>query len=148
MKYKLAIVDEIEAPVGVTDMGNYNNMPAPVREIDVYEYASMMKHYSPLYIEHRQITTGVFEHRDVTIYWFDECGVANQWPATTGAVKRKGKWTMEQEEIHYYYIGCDHKFVTISQKECENRQIYHAGYQWGVRECTKCGVIQSYDTSG
>ena len=45
-------------------------------------------------------------------------------------------------------LGCEHKRMkSLSQEECHNRKIYHAGRCYSVSECLDCGDIHAVDSS-
>ena len=44
--------------------------------------------------------------------------------------------------------SCIHEMREVRYEECMERGIKHYGMCWHVQECTKCGNISAYDSSG
>jgi hypothetical protein len=126
-------------PCWVKDMGSYNRMPVPYREITEEDYIQKAAYYSPEYMESRQVydkdLIAIGTYANVTIYWYESNGIAIVWP--------KGA-----EKVRYFSIGCTHKnSVGLSKDECDKRGIYHGGRCYHVSECSDCGYISEIDSS-
>jgi len=48
----------------------------------------------------------------------------------------------------YFRIGCEHKWIELSQAESKKRGISHYGNCWHVNYCDECGEVWTYDSSG
>lgn len=135
-------------PDSVTKHGHFNEMPKPWREATYHEYARQRGCCSPSYFESRNVLEQAEDGvtiGNVTIEWFHNTGFAvrmpNKWHCESG------RGVVYDEPIRYFKIGCDHDNRELSQQECQKRGIKHMGRCWHVVECTKCGHIESYDSS-
>jgi uncharacterized protein with PIN domain len=52
------------------------------------------------------------------------------------------------DKVRYFRVGCNHQYVECSHERVKEKGIRHFGNCWHVTECTKCGHIYSYDSSG
>lgn len=125
--------------------GNYNTMPQPYKEITEDEYIHKTMSYSPKYSEYRQVR-GLLPDRMMSchIHWYSGFGIAIVHPNRWGMKDGKIHW---EERTLYYLIGCDHKMVELSQKQCRERGITHFGMCWHVYECAHCGYTKAEDSS-
>jgi hypothetical protein len=122
--------------------GDYNDAPPNFKEITEEEFAqSMFFTYSPEYTEYRQILLDPDSKRkealSVKLYFFFDgngFGMANDY------------WA---KKVRYFrFKKCDHKAVELSPVEARKKGIVHHGNCYHVLECSKCGYIHSYDSSG
>lgn len=128
---------------GVTNYGTFNKMPEPFSPCaDPHDYLHHAYTYSPLGTEFRQIPGIDFgleddkkPYRSYHIEWYGDQG----W-AVTYDYWRKLLLTVR--------LGCDHNYKELSVEEAKKRGIIHWGMCYHVLECSKCGHIISYDSSG
>jgi hypothetical protein len=118
-----------------------NHAPRGWREITEKEFAqSLFFSHTPDKIDHRQIL--YVNGKEVTgpmiaaflYYFYDGTGIAVSSDFWNG-------------KVHYYHFGCSHKYTELGYDTCQKRGFYHAGNCWHVSECSKCGFIESHDTS-
>jgi len=139
-----------EKPAWITDMGNWNNLPKPIKPTTADEFYNLLHENSPT-AEHRQIydkenILGVEEsYANVKIFWFSRCAILMVLP--TKWTSRKDGGIVYTDQPKYFHVGCEHKFRGLGQKECAERNIYHAGRCYSVGECTECGIIVASDSS-
>jgi hypothetical protein len=134
--YKVTHDDEY---IGVAN--EFNHAPEGWREITEKEFAqSLFFSYAPDKTDHRQIFYINGKPIDgpcisaFLYYFYDGTGVALSNDFWGG-------------KVHYYHFGCEHNYVEISVQECQKRGIFHAGNCYHVSECSKCGRIDSVDSS-
>lgn len=126
-------------------LGNFNDPPAGWRQVTEEEFVqkSMLRMYTPQYVEYKQIVEDkdkpYFERKpSIHCHLFlfhDGTGFAMEFKYWEG-------------KVNYYMFGCQHDYVELSPQTCRERGITHYGNMWHVTECTKCGNIDSYDSSG
>jgi hypothetical protein len=88
---------------------------------------------------------GFPDYYDVFVFW-DGTGVAWKrcWKYDFKSIPPDVENDMT---IKFYKFGCHHKFRELGGRECNERDIYHAGNCYHVQECTLCGFIEAHDTS-
>jgi len=129
----------------LSDFGDHNRLPQPWREIDVNEYIHKSFIWCVNYRDFRQPLDekGGFTG-NLYIYWYHNFGIG---------VRPPNKWTLKDNKIvytepfRYFYFGCEHKNIELSQAECRKRGISHHGMCYHVYECSQCGYIESQDSS-
>lgn len=124
------------------DETSYNDFPKGWRAISQKDFVQgPFFHYNPSLIESRQMYDksqkdwNTKPMLSATLYWFHD---------GTGVAMANDYW---KGEINYYAFGCQHDYKSLSQEECHQRKIYHGGRCYHVSECSKCGYINSYDSS-
>jgi len=142
--YKLQHTNDKPSVPGMTEYGDHNNPPEPWKQITVDEY--IRNSHFPEYVERRQLMDFNGRHyADVKIEWYHSRAymtvMPNKWKLVDGEV-------VYDEDMEYYQIGCNHEYRELSQAECRTRGISHFGMCYHVTECTQCGHIYSYDSSG
>jgi hypothetical protein len=124
-------------PEGFTKKwGNYNDAPPGWTKITQKELIQKthFENYMPDFIETRQIRTKE-TYLTVRLYFYSN---------NTGVGIHCDYWS---GKITYYRFGCSHNYRGLSMDECFARGLYHAGKCYHVSECSKCGDINSVDSS-
>lgn len=121
-------------------LGNFNDAPYNWHEITEEEFAkSMFGSYTPMYIDYKQIIDRDSPGRSMLpvklFLMHDGTGFGMNFDYWGGKVR-------------YFRFGCEHKYSELSAQECRERGISHFGKMYHVEECSKCGHIDAYDTSG
>lgn len=128
------IVSQDQSP----DPNRYNDPPNGLREISETEFAkSTFFTYPILAIEFRQVLIGD-SYKHLNIFWMN----TNPKHADGFAVSAD-YWG---GKVTYYRVGCDHRFVELSQEESERKGHRHWGMCYHIFECEKCGKIEKYDS--
>ena len=121
--------------------GKFNDFPPNWREVTEAEIAtrSAGRCYSPVLREYRQMGTCVPGGEPLlpaTLeYYHDGSGRAlhhDYWG-------RRLRWFM--------FERCAHTYAELSMAEARAAGIYHGGRCYHVNRCTKCGYVNSYDSS-
>lgn len=117
----------------------YNDLPPGWRELTEEEFAkSQFGRYSPNYFGYKQIfTTENGQQKFLPIHWLS-------YVDGTGLAIHTDYW---KGKVRYFFFGCDHDYKGLSQQECRERGIYHAGRCYHVAECQKCKFINAVDSS-
>ena len=133
------------------DFGSWNVPPKPLIPISKHDYYQKTHSNLPKFIEYRQLQ-GLPDQKhwvdSVRIEWYRDFGIVIRPPAewTCDDNYHYGvKWT---DETSYYLVGCDHKWVELSQQESREIGIDHYGMFCHVYRCPKCGSIDVTDSSG
>jgi len=115
--------------------GGYNSLPPNMIEINQSEYIDLITRTVIEYSDHRQAF-------DKSTKNYCQCQLM---------VFNTGLGVMASMEVgnykFYKFAPCHHEYKEISYDECKARGISHHGHCWHVTECTKCHVINSYDSS-
>ena len=124
----------------------FNQFPVGMREIEAHEFWNLMRNV-PSRIEFRQPFIPACEEFPFGCYWGD---LFLYYRTDVEGVAYSLEWGDNMQFwVRYFWFGpCRHILKEISQKECIERGIAHFGMCWHVVECTKCGRIHSYDSSG
>ena len=125
---------------GVTNYGNYNNLPTPLAAADAHDFLSKLFSYSPIATDRRQ---AVFDFDDGSyprtksfiVYWFHDEAFAITYD-------------YESEEMLVIRIGCEHEYEELSRDTCAKRGIMHWGMNFHVYKCIHCEHILMQDSSG
>lgn len=111
-------------------VGGYNDLPPNIREISEKEFAqSMFFSYSPIHIDHRQVTRGAEKFVkglfQIQIYWFHNGSYVALHNDFWGGKIR-------------FFVGeiCQHEVEGVNVGNCLNRYT-----------CTKCGYEYTVDSS-
>lgn len=117
--------------------GDYASFPPNFREITEQEFVDMAPFtWGPAKIEFRQMMK---EHGvpalPAQLYFFRD--------GTGYAMSTDHK----AHQVHYYRFGCEHEYKSLTRAECHERNIYHGDGRYHVRECAKCGYLESLDSS-
>lgn len=133
-----------EAEAHEAAYGRGNDAPPGFREITAEEFASgLFFVYGFEKVEYRQIKpefVGPDEkyYLGIKLFYFHD-GTGVGMAASQDLGSRTG--------VRYFVFGCAHKYRSIGQTECRERDIPHFGRCWHVNECLECGHIDAYDTS-
>ena len=133
--------EEFTLPKGVDEFGSYNWMPKPFREAHVDEFIHSTSHYTPHFMEYRQVKDlPELGFTAVRIYWYAYQGwgvrFPNKWHSRRPD-EGEGYSIVWEEPFYYYKIGCDHHMKTVE----------HRGKHEERLECPKCGTTYWIDTS-
>lgn len=126
----------------INDIGNYNSMPTPWKEINVNKYIHKRSSNIPIKFESRYVLHDNVGR--VNIDFFNDFALAVRLPEKWKLVNDEIVYT---EDFKYYLIGCDHSYKELSYIECKEKGIPHYGRCWHVNECEHCGKISSVDSS-
>lgn len=150
-------------PKGVTDPGTHNLMPKPWRKMSEHAANHHFRMWMPHHIDLRQVHdledeevgivpdtgSGWPRLHNVYVHWFHDFGIGVRYPEKWhSGDDGYGGSIIYDEPTTYYKIGCDHQMAELTREECGNRGIIHHGNCWHVTECTLCGWLNSYDSSG
>jgi hypothetical protein len=118
-------------------LGGYNSLPPNWAEITEKEFSqSNFFSYTPEFVEFRQAPLdGTFTGIHL-FHFFDGTGVALTRDYWKGTVR------------YFKFAACEHSLVELSGEDCRAAGIHHAGNCYHVYRCTKCGFVQSMDSSG
>ena len=105
---KIVYANDFEQPPGITNLGGFNEMPQPFKEIDINQYIRFT-HNTPQYLEYRQVYNlpNYNTMRVVNISWYHNYGIA---------VLRPLEWKIQEgkiiytEPFRYFLLGCDHQW--------------------------------------
>lgn len=123
--------------------GSFNIAPPGFREVTAEEFANSLPPWCVVATEYRQLRRDANNEPlprmiDGTLHLFgDQTGFMIEHHYVRG----------NGYELKYYLFGCKHAFRELSRKEAGQRGIQHFGMCYHVYECTKCGYIQSIDSS-
>lgn len=140
-RWKLVDVQESEfaKPEWVESLGSYNVMPTPYTEITQDDWVAYIRTWGLVgeFYDSRQVLDLPDTHgfARVQISWYHDRGMAIVHPN-------------KEADLKFYRIGCYHKHRELSQAECRERGIYHAGNCYHVSECATCGHVEAVDSSG
>lgn len=123
-----------------------NRLPKPYVEVQADDYYHFASIWTPEALEFDQVLIGN-TIRDVRIEWYHNCAFALVWPDKWRCGTNGEPSIVYEEPIRYFRIGCQHELKELGVDECRRRGIDHFGRCWHVQECTKCGLIESYDSS-
>lgn len=133
--------DEFTLPTGIEEAGSYNFMPKPFREAEADEYYHHVAHYTPLFMEYRQVKDlPGLGFSAVRIHWYVRQGWAIRYPNRWRSRRPEdgeGYSLIWEEPIRYYKIGCDHLFRTVERKGQHDER----------RECEHCAASMWVNTS-
>lgn len=150
--YQLKIVKDFEKPIYLTDFGQYNTFPNPWRPTHEHEFIHTHAIWIPKHVEYRQISMPDlnFHFKPCHIHYWHHMAIAVVFPQKWRCGDKKhNEWNIVYEEpVLYFKIGCEHEIKELSVDECYKRGIKHFGHCWHVEECTKCGYLNEYDSSG
>lgn len=138
---KLEMLTDGEKKAHEGKTGDYNKFPPGWRQITEKDACnSMFFRYFPVLVEYRQmlLTDGSRGYVAAYLYHYHDgtgIGVAED---------------RRNDKIEWYAFGCAHSYRTLSPEECSARtpKIYHWGRFCHVYECSKCGHVESVDSSG
>lgn len=144
-----------EKPDWVEDMGSFNSLPKPIRKSNFQEFLHVYKHAIPheeirqvMGEDNKNILKGQYSYTPVKILWFRNVAFALTMPQNWHTDKSNGRCDIVYDDpIRFFRIGCEHEYRELSQKECKEQNIYHAGRCWHVNKCEKCSHIEAYDSS-
>ena len=149
----------MKQPEYVKSMGNYNNLPDPIRPSDIHEFLHVYGHSTPIEEEFRQIMgkdkdflggNKKYSYIPVKILWFGTQAflmtMPMDWDIDRGESGKESK-IVYHDLPRYFKVGCDHQFNELSQKESREIGVYHGGSCYHVIKCTKCGLVDAYDSS-
>jgi hypothetical protein len=146
MPYQLSWTNNPKVPDGINDKHS-NGMPTPFREIDWHEFIYYSGRYCIQFIDNERWVLN-FPKPDqsitLTIYWYHDFGVGFTKPS---GWHLKGQKIVYNEDVKYFYFGCEHQNRELSYQDCLARKIYHGGRCYHVVECVKCKRISAYDSS-
>lgn len=137
--YAIRHDDKLKAPDGT----GYNDFPVGWHEVEQKEVVEYCFRYVPGMMEYRQMLArdeqGKFDlnkpYVSGQLFWFVD--------GTGYAVVDN----FRERRLQYFRFGCAHEWRSLSQAECHERKIYHAGKCYHVSECTKCRYIDAVDSS-
>lgn len=125
----------------------HNRLPTPFAEVPREDYLHFAGIWSPEAIQYDQVLIDG-QIRSVRIEWFHNCAFAIVWPSdwTTGG---KGQpRIIYRDNTRFFRIGCEHEWRELGAQEARAKGLEHWGMCWHVMECSKCGFIESHDSSG
>lgn len=138
---KVTSIDEGEfkKPCYIDDMGTYNTMPRPYREISWHEFFHRWA-YCMQFVEHRQITEEEFGFMSLHIMYFHKEALAvsspSDWHLGKDRFGRDG--LLWDEKPRFFRIGCEHDFEPFGA------QYMHLH----TSKCKKCGYTETVDSLG
>lgn len=137
------------------DYGRYNDPPPNLKEITREEFDARVIHgsYVPEFIEHKQIRpTPEFQKQfklgdsfvKMTLYiYHDGTGVAS-----TSRYERNDRTNQYEYSARFFkFAKCEHVMRELSQAQCREQGLYHAGRCYHVSKCEKCGYVSAVDSS-
>jgi hypothetical protein len=124
-----------------------NHRPKNFREIDANEFAqSKFFSYTPSYIGYEQFEWNGEWLMGHMYVFYDNTGIFIT--SDSRAERNANGRTGYRYYPRYFKFGaCIHTHRELSQQEARSRDIPHYGRCYHVNECTKCGFIESYDSS-
>ena len=132
-------------------MGGYNDPLPNMREITEKEFAqSHFFSYDAVGYGHKQILPTPLRKAGVepATNGHHDCMTSVKYFVYhdgTGVAMTSDYWA---GKVRYFHFAvCDHEMVELSGAECDAKGIQHYGRCWHVRECKKCGYVQSSDSS-
>lgn len=152
MFYKIAQIDKQPTFSYITKEQSGDSLPEPYVECTENEFIQACSLFVPEHIQYCQVVVPSQPDkkyvRNSTIFFLRDRAVAIVWPIEW----RCGKKDVEPpvvytEPIRYFRIGCIHAWQELSQSECTERGVYHAGRCYHVYECTKCKFQKWQDSS-
>lgn len=142
---------EFTPPLGVVDVGHYNKMPEPYREVSAHDYWHWPQIWIVDFSESRQITgyhnpelTSKGGYLDVKIQWSWWGGFGihgpKKWELNNGEdiPFLEGNIIYDLTGIRYFMFGCKHDFQEVARK----------GMHYHQTKCVHCGMNWNYDSSG
>jgi hypothetical protein len=124
-------MEEFPKPKYMVDMGSYNTMPVPYKEITHDEFMHSFFIYCLEVQDYRQVheepNNRMSKLLITRFFWFQTFGIAIQ----------EFQYYPEQK-YKYYRLGCEHN----KTKEVSSWDCYHKV------DCLDCGLHWEYDSSG
>lgn len=144
------VITEMVKPRWIKDLGTYNILPSPHREVNQQKFLEHLAQEKINFIEFRQIPDPRRMEQlpkvlgrtisyiiNCRIFYFHKVAYAEFY-----------FYDENQYTPFYYEIGCEHQWKELSPKECREKKIFHGGACFHVSECQVCGTISSVDSSG
>lgn len=135
MYYALSIKTEpLVKPKYISDMGTFNKLPTPWKDITADRYCHLAFTYTPHAIEFKQVRELKEYRANIYISYFHKYALGVVPPQS---------WTLKNQEIiytepiRYLYIGCEHKF--------QEKTVGHCLHEYS---CELCGLQETVDSSG
>jgi len=124
----------------LNELGEFNEMPQPFRQIDENEYINLTRNQVPEFREYRQIVLGNPCVSEVNIYYYPQCAVAIAYPDNWHSKDGRVTWN---EGLRYYRIGCNHQWRDMTEDERHQRDIrlYRGDH---AKVCDSCGQVWCY----
>ena len=128
---------------GVTNFGEYNDIPTPFREIDLNEYISLSGQCAN-YRDFRQVPWPNGPYRNLHIDWYSSYGIGLLYPSNWKLIDNKVIW---KEHLIYLLLGCEHKnSVELSGEERRKAgAIGNCMHAWKCKDCGHISVVDSSD---
>jgi hypothetical protein len=135
IKKLVHIEHDIEKPIWLENLGDYNTLPDPCVQCSQEEFLNYMLSESIIMEEFRQVRLVKDNYMaalyNARIFWYFGCGYI---------VIRK--WVTNKEWHEFYRLGCNHEWAPLGEEDWKKRRgCFH------VDRCSKCGMIQEYDSS-
>lgn len=120
---------EFKLPSYLTDLGNFNNLPAPFTKCDFTEFYRIFVIYSPFAVDFRQLLdSSKYDiengHINYRIYFYGPIGYAVSWDYD------------DPSKSTVYRLGCPHQWELVTNRMCYRKY-----------RCIECGCEYEVDSS-
>ena len=156
--------EDFTPPPGVEYDARFNHIPKPCKEISRHRYIHSASIWSPRWREYRQVrdlpgmepNASGFPLAHVRIEWYWFGGLVtlypSKWHTATDADREAdplvGTGLVWEGEIRYFLIGCEHTYRRMTAEEIKEAGGRHLGQHDNWEVCSKCGLVNHYDSSG
>ncbi len=126
--------EHIQVPCWIEDMGNYNKLPTPYREVPSRKFWYLFDQWPIVFIETRQVSLPQSKTlRHTYLFWKHDQAFAIVIPERVAS----GEYASEPT---YYTIGCEHDWGPDPDRP--GRMHLHP------YRCRVCGLTRTLDSSG
>ena len=150
---KLVYYDGMPDMPGLEDLGDYNHMPTPWREISPDEFWYRWDRYVTSYEETRQVWNfpGQPSFLSLHIFWYHDFGLGIAQPMKWRCRRRnedKPYGIVYEERPRFFRFGCDHEWMEYGPEYADEHGLpYTSGRCFHNNVCKECGALNCYDSS-